>query len=455
MSAINYQTLKQIAKQAGGRVTDLLALAPKNDPFYVGSPATVEAAKWFRDIWQRANFQGKVHFRRVHYWLVNGPLHPYPLPSPLTSKDKATGKTLTFTTYENTERCWEWLQEAGKYARYLGYVSPDAFTDRKNPDPLIFDPPSDERPDPHSFVTDWKLPALELPDPPQLYAAGYEGVEQAYTVEIWAEKTTMNDVLEPLCRRYRLNLVTGAGELTITAVRDFLRRVRKPTRILYVSDFDPAGLGMPISVARKIEFFQRTNGEGSLDIALQPVVLTAEQIQEYQLPRIPVKDSDARKAHFENAYGAGQVELDALEALHPGELAKILEAEILRYIDPDLQHAVGEAEQEYQDELDSAESGVYNKHAAELEELTVEFSEIIPRYKAIKERAEKLYKLIADELEKEAEDIDPAPLPEPSAEGDNDNLLYASDRDYFEQLEAYKARRNGEGMGERGGNGTN
>jgi hypothetical protein len=447
VNAINYQTLKEIAKAGGNRVPELLALAPKNDPFYVGSPATITAAQWFTAVWKQAGFTSGVHLRRVHYWLVNGPLYPYALPTPLTSKEKATNKTLKFTAYENTERCWEYLVEAGKYARYLGYISPDAFVDRKNPKAIINDLAPDEYPSPHAFISDWELPDLKLPSPPQLFAGGYDGIEQVYGVEIWAEKTTMNDVLEPLCKRYGVNLITGAGELSITAVRDFLRRVRKPTRILYVSDFDPAGMGMPVSVARKIEFYIRNaNGSAPRDIALQPIVLTAEQVQEYSLPRIPVKDSDARKGNFEAAHGEGQVELDALEALYPGELARILEGEILHYIDPDLQQAVNDAEREYQGKLDTAEVEVHAAHADELDALTIEFSKIVTRYNAVKERAEKLYMQIRDELKQAAKDVDPEPLPEPDVEGDDDGLLYASGRDYFEQLQVYKNHKNGEGL---------
>lgn len=440
MNDYNYDTLKEISKIRGGRVGDLLALAPKNDPFYTGSPATVTAARWFMDVWQQAGYTTGVHLRRVHYWLTS---HPVKLPAPLTSKNKTTNKIETFTTYENTERCWTWLVEAGKYARYLGYLSPDAFVDRKHPKAIIYDEPPQDEPNPAAYLTRWEAPAITLPDPPQLVAAGYDGVEQAYSVEIWAEKTTMNDVLEPLCKRYGLNLITGAGELSITAVRDLLRRVRKPTRILYVSDFDPAGMGMPVSVARKIEFYIRQMNGSAPDIALHPVILTAEQVNAYNLPRIPVKDSDLRKGNFEAIHGEA-VELDALEALHPGELARILQAAILQYIDADLQQAVNEAERDYQADLDAATQAIHARHARELDALRREYAEIAPLFESIRERVESLYNRLDDELSAAAAEIEPADLPEPYAPGDRGALLYESARDYFTQLQAYKSHRNGE-----------
>jgi hypothetical protein len=49
------------------------------------------------------------------------------------------------------------------------------------------------------------------------------------------------------------------------------------------------------------------------DIKLIPLALTRDQVITYQLPRIPIKESDGRRAGFEERYGAGAVELDALE----------------------------------------------------------------------------------------------------------------------------------------------
>src|SRR6185295_15672471 len=110
------------------------------------------------------------------------------------------------------------------------------------------------------------------------------------------------DVLEPLARCIGVTLVTGVGELSHTHCNRLVKRVtmhRRKTRIPYIADFDPAGDGMPVSIARKIEHILRRDGHEDLDIRLDSLVLTAEQVRRYGLPRIPIKDSDARKNHFE------------------------------------------------------------------------------------------------------------------------------------------------------------
>ena len=63
-------------------------------------------------------------------------------------------------------------------------------------------------------------------------------------------------------------------------------------------------------------------------------LLTEDQCRRYRLPRTPIKETERRKSRFEQRFGVGATELDALEALHPGEMRQIVDTEISRYIDP-------------------------------------------------------------------------------------------------------------------------
>jgi len=326
-----------------------------------------------------------------------------------------------------------------------------------------------------------ELPSIEprLPDLPGLETTGYctewgnSLNQQAYHIEIWAEKTTMHDILEPLCQQYNVNLIAGLGEMSITSVVDFMERVKKsqrPARILYISDYDPAGLGMPISVARKIEFFQQQSRDDT-DIRLQPIVLTSDQVSEFNLPRVPVKDTDLRKAGWEESHGEGQVELDALEALHPGQLERIVEDAIFQYFDADLASKTKDARDHLAERLESEREDVletyqgkhdsielaYSELVDEMLRLEKEFDKLVEPFQArvdahaetmrgIKQNWENLtdnirYELECVEVDLEAEDF---VLPEPDLQDESDALLYVSERDYLEQLANYKAYRNGE-----------
>ena len=181
----------------------------------------------------------------------------------------------------------------------------------------------------------------------------------------------MNDVLIPLCKRYGANLQTGVGELSIKATLAMVRRLEasgKPARILYVSDFDLAGQSMPVAVARKAEFFIRNEGLG-IDMRLFPVVLTAEQVRQFDLPRTPIKETERRRGSFEHQHGTGAVELDALEALYPGELDRLLSGYIEQYYDTSLSWRVRDARMVLRDQLDFQRHAIINRHAADIAEL--------------------------------------------------------------------------------------
>jgi hypothetical protein len=50
---ITYDQIKQLAVEEGVSVTNLIALARQNDPFYCGSNGQVEKGRWFAGLWQQ------------------------------------------------------------------------------------------------------------------------------------------------------------------------------------------------------------------------------------------------------------------------------------------------------------------------------------------------------------------------------------------------------------------
>ncbi|HLG78367.1 MAG TPA: hypothetical protein VFA09_01370 [Ktedonobacteraceae bacterium] len=427
---ISYEQIKGLARQLGQRVTDLIPLAPQNDPFYTGTPNDWALAEWFAGLWQAFQYTTKVHIRRVHYQIVSQ--HPPVLmPNGLP--------------YENTETCWNVLNLASKAARYLRLVDPAAFNDRRNPDPLVYAthrvPEPDVRVRGRLWESDFQLP--DFPALPYYSVSGYQP-EQAYHLELWCEKSTMNDVLEPLCQHYGMNLQTGLGELSITATLALARRLEaagKPARIFYVSDFDPAGQSMPVSVSRKVEYFVRTLGL-DVDVRVFPVILTLEQVQYYRLPRTPIKETERRRGGFEERYGEGAVELDALEALYPGELQALLQQCIACYYDTSLSGRVQQAEDALERELSSIWQQVTGRYAADVEALRADYEqlreEFAGRMAGYSERLQVLWHAVQQELSLSIPHLEAYPLPAPAPGTELGEGLYNSARDYLEQIEAYK-----------------
>lgn len=379
---MNYRGIKDLAKDLDRPAATLIALAKDNDPFFI-MPGREADAIWAADVWRRYEIPIGYHKRRIHYRLI----------SQTTPIIMANGEP-----YENTLECYKTLCLGLRDAVTLELLPPNAFTDNRNPDPIIHQV---EPEDASVYVAGaWIISDISMPPLPRL-ALDRPAVPQPYQIEFWCEKSTMDDILEPLAKEYHLNAPRAVGEFSATQCTEFVDRAEehgRPVRILYISDFDPAGRDMPVSVARKIESELHRRGI-ELDIQVRPIVLTHEQCIEYQLPRTPIKKIERRLSAFEGRFGEGATELDALEALHPGLLREILVEEIERYWNPDHDTAVDDTYQEIEDQLDEITRDVIEEHQVEIDAVTAEFQEIRRSYEEWVRRTKPLFQRITGTLE--------------------------------------------------------
>ena len=428
---MDYEEIKDMSRALKCRVTDLIALAPQNDPFYTGTPNDWALGQWFAGLWQAFGYQGGVHLRRIHYQIISqdpGVLLPNGEP------------------YENTMECWDLLNLASKAARYLGLVSASAFVDRRNAEAAVYAQYQQRSPEAYvnSYLSRYNFQFPDFPSLPSYGLSDYQA-DQRYHLEIWCEKSTMNDILLPLCERYQANLQIGSGELSITAALALVTRLQqaeRPARIFYVSDFDPAGQSMPVAMSRKVEYFVNALSL-NLDIRVFPVVLTLEQVREYGLPRTPIKETERRRVGFEGRYGEGAVELDALEALYPGTLAAILSSYMESYYDGTLAERVSQAEEVVQADLATVADEVYGMYEEELEALKQEHEEIkqavATRTEAYGQRLRGVWQAIGRDLRANMPHVEHYPVPEAEWVAEIGEGLYNTERTYLDQIAAYKA----------------
>jgi hypothetical protein len=420
MSAvINHARLKELSKELRRPMHTLTVT--RRDPFAAGMPERKVKAEWFAGVWRTMHMRIGAHIRRVHYRLISQPT-PILMPSG--------------APFLNTEPCWEFLIDASLYARYLDLV-PNFTVDRRNAPPTInmvegcpglITPRGGIQIETPTYAA----PLLKLFKPQ---------IAQRYVIEIWCEKSTINDILEPLGERFGVNIVTGIGELSQTRCVELVQRALESgrlVRILYISDFDPAGLGMPVSVARKIEFELHRRGL-DLDIQLIPIALTYDQCVEFELPRTPIKVGETRAARFEERFGEGATELDALEALHEGELTRILEHEIMRYYDPTLERRSESVAAQVERDLARVSAPIRRRHAGDIRALVAEHKRLTALLKASERKTAPIMRRIERALRAAAPDLDDYAWPEPRQGNEHPDPLFDSTRDYIEQINRYKA----------------
>jgi hypothetical protein len=173
-------------------------------------------------------------------------------------------------------------------------------------------------------------------------------------------------------------------------------------------------------------------------------VLTPEQCRQYNLPRIPIKDSERRKDRFEETFGIGATELDALEALHPAEMARIVENELDNWIDPYLGRRVEAARSDQWLRCYRITQRVHEQYAEQIEELSSRFNAIVEQLVEWETQADDLWSDIADELKELAPDLSDIEIPRSDAPGETERfVLFDSKRDYLTQMDTYNAWKDG------------
>jgi hypothetical protein len=155
-------------------------------------------------------FRPGVHLRRIHYRFVSQE-------TPIKLPDGGE--------YLNTVQCWQKLCVAATAARYAQLVPLDDFVDQRNPEPALYLPGRGREPE--QFVVPGML-EVEIPEnipaPRLSLDLDSKSVPHPYHLEIWCEKSTVNDVLFPLAHDYGLNVQTAVGEISLTRYRELVER---------------------------------------------------------------------------------------------------------------------------------------------------------------------------------------------------------------------------------------
>ena len=193
--------------------------------------------------------------------------------------------------------------------------------------------------------THWMSPQQILKAAADSYMKDRRLTQPVY-LEAWIEKDALVGVLEQTANAQDVPCFSCRGYPSTSAVRDaatrFLQEGHRRARvILYAGDHDPSGLDIPRDISDRLRDF-------GADVTVKRIALTTEQVQQYNPPPNPAKETDTRAAGYIKQHGVYSWELDALD---PQVLSDLYRREIEALTDSALDQQRVRAEDADRDKL--------------------------------------------------------------------------------------------------------
>jgi hypothetical protein len=171
---------------------------------------------------------------------------------------------------------------------------------------------------------------------------------QSFRPEVWIEKDALVGVVQPVCNRWRVNYFACRGYSSqseqYAAGKRFAAMKAAGLRplVLHLGDHDPSGIDMTRDNRDRLTMFARHG------VTVKRLALNMDQVEEYDPPPNPAKESDSRAAGYMEEYGESSWELDALE---PTVIDGLIEAAITENLDRSAWNAAKTEEEERKDIL--------------------------------------------------------------------------------------------------------
>ena len=132
-------------------------------------------------------------------------------------------------------------------------------------------------------------------------------------VEVWCESRSLAGVLQGTCEDLAVSLYPAGGFSSATLAWEAARQIDARDRdfavVLYVGDYDPAGLLIDVAIERELRRHIRT------ELDVERLAVTEEQIEEWGLPTKPRKAGERRLPDVKDTVEAEAVPAARMRAL--------------------------------------------------------------------------------------------------------------------------------------------
>ncbi len=169
--------------------------------------------------------------------------------------------------------------------------------------------------------------------------------QSEFYCEVWTESRSIAGVLEDDCRELAVSLYPAGGFSSITLAYQSAETINhyadgRPVVILYIGDYDPAGVLIDIALEREL----RQHLDKGIFLEFKRIGITPEQIVAFDLPAKPRKMTDRRALHIKETVEA--------EAMPAGVLRDLLRQEIEALLPQDALAVAKVEEQSARDHFD-------------------------------------------------------------------------------------------------------
>jgi hypothetical protein len=167
---------------------------------------------------------------------------------------------------------------------------------------------------------------------------------QPWHIEVMVEKDALSGVLEPVATELDIAITANKGYSSSSTMYDIGQRLARYYRrihkicILYLGDHDPSGIDMTRDITDRLDMYT-----GGKPIEVIRLALNWDQVELWQPPENPARETDARYAAYAAKYGESSWELDAVE---PRTLANLVRDEVYEHRDEAIWQQAIEAENE-------------------------------------------------------------------------------------------------------------
>jgi len=169
--------------------------------------------------------------------------------------------------------------------------------------------------------------------------------------EVMVEKDALSGILEPVCRDLHVRFTANKGYSSSSAMYEAGKRIHRmddcveEIHIFYLGDHDPSGIDMTRDISERLEMFTY----GLIDSTkVHRLALNYSQVEEWQPPENPAKETDSRYEMYVHEFGESSWELDAVE---PPTLADLVRKGIEELINPEQWNDVLQREANMREEL--------------------------------------------------------------------------------------------------------